>query len=690
MKKAAVVASFLIAGFLLVAPMKASRSGEAPAAGVSLSSFPLDFIPNQGQVAPEARFYARTPGYPLWLAADGLVFDASAGGRRDVARLAFIGASPDPGVVPIDSTGHVVNFITGNDPALWRTGVPTSRAVLYKGLYEGIDLKVYGAERAVEYDWVVAPGADPGRIRFAYDGPGSVRIDADGNLAVGAAFGDILHRKPVAYQLVDGRRRKVAARFVETKPGVIGFELGAYDRRAALVIDPVVLLSSTYLGGRADDYVECVAVDTDGAIYVAGDTASPNFPVKDAFDTSISGYVDAFVAKIAADGKSLEFSTFLGGNGSDSVADIAFDRSGALVLCGGTKSLNFPVKNAFDATANGGADFFVTKLDAAGRKLLYSTYIGGSKDDFAVAVTPNADGTIFVSGETLSWNFPVKSAFNRKNSGNHDAVLLKLSKDGKGLVFSTYFGGSGEDWVEGQDVDAGGCPYIVGCTYSSNLPVKDAFQSAYRGKGDVFLAKFGPSGALLSSTYFGGAGLDDVAGIRVSAKGSVTMAGHTDSNVFPLKNAWDKTRNGLADVFVAQFAPSGKSLVFSTYLGGNGNDYSSRVDVDAAGNIWVAGKTTSKDFPVKSAYNPGLSGGMDVFLARFAAGGEDLTFSTYLGGHDDDLANDFALGTDGSVTVVGHTYSANFPVKNAIDPTWNGGADGFVVRLKVPPAAARR
>jgi hypothetical protein len=693
MKQAAIVLLFLIPGFLSIAPTTASNSVETPAAGasVSLSALPLDFIPNRGQAAPEARFFARTPGYTLWLAADGLVFDASAGGRRDVTRLSFFGASPDPAIISVEATRHVVNFITGSDPAQWRTGIGTSRAVLYKSLYEGIDLKVYGVEREIEYDWVVAPGADPDRIRFACNGHDSARIDADGNLAVGTALGDILHRKPVAFQVVDGRRSEVAARFEEREPGLFGFEIGAYDRRAALVIDPAVLLSSTYIGGSKNDYLESMAVDDAGAVFAAGFTESSNFPLKDALDATISGMTDAVVVKIAPGGKSLEFSTFMGGNGADTVSGIALDRDGRPVICGSTKSSNFPMMKAYDASLNGGADFFVARLDADGSKLLYSTYIGGSKDDYACGIRPNADGSLVVSGGSESANFPVKNAFNRKNSGNRDAVLLKLSKDGKSLAFSTYYGGSGDEWVEAQDVDAKGCPYIIGLTYSSNLPVKDAFQSAYRGNGDVFLAKFAPSGgALVYATYFGGPGLDDVGDISVSAKGAVTMAGHTDSNAFPLKNAWDTTRNGVADVFVAQFAPSGRGLVFSTYLGGNGYDYTSRVDVDAAGSVWLFGKTTSKDFPVQDAYNPGLSGGMDCFLARFAAGGQDLTFSTYLGGHDDDRSGDFVVGADGEVIIVGYTYSANFPVKNAYDQTWNGGSDGFVARLKVPSAAARR
>lgn len=695
MKTSAPLISVIILGLSIAAPQAASNDSEAAIAArpasdrMALESFPLEFVPVLEPSATGARFCAMTPGYALRLAPDGLSFDSTAPGAREVTSLRFVGASLDPELIPAEPSRHVVNFITGSDSSRWRTGVPTARAVLYKGLYPGIDLKVYGVGREVEYDWIVAPGADPARIRFAYEDHGSARIDGDGSLAIGTALGEIRHRRPAAYQVVDGRRNPVPAAFRETEPGVFGFEVGAFDPRSELVIDPAVLLSSTYIGGGKNDHFDCMAVDASGAIFAAGSSESSNFPLKNALDTTISGLGDAVIVKVAPGGKSLEFSTFLGGNGADSISGIALDRDGSLVVCGSTKSNNFPVKKAFDASANGGADFFVARLDGAGRRLLYATYIGGSKDDYASGVHPGADGGLFVFGGTASSNFPVKNAFSRKNSGDRDAVLLKLSKDGKSLAFSTYYGGSGEDWIGSQAVDVKGHPYIVGCTYSSNLPVKDAFQSAYRGQGDVFLAKFAPGGgSLVYATYFGGPGLDDAGDISVSAEGSVAMAGRTDSNVFPLKNAWDKTRNGVSDVFVAQFAPSGRSLVFSTYLGGNGYDYTSRVDIDADGDVWVLGKTTSKNFPVLNAYNPGLSGAMDGFLARFAAGGQKLTFSTYLGGHDDDRASDFARGADGLVTIVGFTYSANFPVKNAIDSSWNGGSDAFVVRMKVPAAAS--
>ena len=683
----------LILGILLAMSAMTSQDVGAPPRpvppSVSLGSFPLDFIPNQGQVAPEARFYARTPGYALWVTREGLVFDSSRRssipGERDVTSLAFIGGAADPEIVPVEPTAHVVNVLAGNDPSRWRTGIETSRAVLYRDLYRGIDLKVYGVEKEIEYDWVVKPGADAGRIRFACAGHRSVRIDARGNLAVETAFGDIVHRNPTAYQIVDGRRKEVAARFREREAGVYGFEIGAYDGRAELVIDPAVLVSSTYLGGRADDHFESLAVDGSGAIYVAGSTESANFPMKKALDVTLSGFTDAFVAKIAPDGKSLAFSTFLGGNSTDGVADIALDRNGDLVVCGATRSSNFPTLKAYDSTLNGGSDGFIARLDGAAGTLAYSTYIGGSKDDDASAITPNADGTLVVSGGSQSSNFPVKNAYDPTANGERDVVLLKLSKDGKSLVFSTYFGGTGDDWIEAHDVDAKGYIYVAGSTYSSSLPVKNAFQPVYRGNGDVFLAKFAPSGgSLVYSTFFGGPALDDVGGIRVNAKGSAVLTGGTSSDIFPLKNALDTTRNGVEDIFVSQFAPSGKSLVFSTYLGGSGSDWGDKAEIDGSGNIWITGDTSSKNFPVQDAYNKGLSGDYDVIVARLSPAGKALTFGTYLGGSGKDLGKGIAPGKNGEVILIGLTDSTNFPVKNAIDQTWNGGLDGFIAKLKVP------
>jgi hypothetical protein len=328
MRKSVIILSVAALGFTAVfAKLLKGESIplQAAAPSVSLASFPLEFIPNQGQADPRARFYARTPQYTLWLTDEGLVFDAervepqgegwgrgrrgrdivrssSGAAARDVTRLDFIGASAAPGLVPVEASSHVVNFITGNDPARWRTGIGTSRAVLYRDLYEGIDLEVYGVEKEVEYDWIVGPGAEPGRIRFAYEGHRNARIDADGDLIVGTAFGDIIHRRPRAYQVVEGRRREVESRFREFETGVFGFEVGSYDSRAALVIDPAVLLYSTYLGGSRQDALYYSIVDASGAVYSGGISGSPDFPMRRSYDRTLSGAYDGLVVKLAPDG----------------------------------------------------------------------------------------------------------------------------------------------------------------------------------------------------------------------------------------------------------------------------------------------------------------------------------------------------------------------------------------------------
>jgi hypothetical protein len=694
-KKSLGILSVLILGIGVAASATAPQVGPAaPQAApqpVSFDKLPLDFIPNRGEADPEARYYVRTGHYTLWLTQDGLIFDSTKSALpagRDVTSLDFIGAATDPEIVPVETTSHVVNFIIGSDPARWRTGIETSRAVLYKGLYDGIDLKVYGVEKEVEYDWIVKPGADPGMIEFAYNGNRTARIDREGNLVVGTAFGDIVHRKPSAYQIVNGRKNEVSARFRALEKGAYGFDLGPYDSGAELVIDPAVLLYGTYLGGSKSDGMYSIAL-VSGAICGAGTTESANFPMRKAYDPSFNGAYDGFIFKLAPDGQSLAFSTFLGGSRDDYIWKMVIDRDGGLLVCGATLSSDFPTVNAYDSTANGGEDIFVAKLDATGRKLVYSTYIGGSKHDEAWSIARSPDGGLVVSGCSNSVNFPVKNAYDSTWDGDWDSVLLKLSEDGEALVFSTYFGGKSFDYINDQAVDAAGYIYVAGGTNSPDLPVKNAFQASCRGKSDGFLAKFSPAGDSLSfATYLGGTHDDMIVGIGLDAQGSILVAGTTYSSSFPIKKAWDATFNGKSDAFIAKFASTGKSLVFSTFLGGGGSDEMEGMALDGDGNIWVSGYTYSTNFPMRNAYDQTINGNCDGFISRLSSTGAALTFSTYLGGSRGDSVDGIAVGTNGEVILMGYTSSPNFPVKNAYDQTWNGADDSFIVKLKVPAGSS--
>ena len=392
-------------------------------------NIPLYFIPNKGQMHENALFCAKTPRYNLWLTKEGLVFDSmkkaeikaahpapsghpsqegnhafshsphSPKTRRDVSRLIFLKANKNPLVVPGEPTAHRVNYLKGSDKSKWHNGIPTSRAVCYKNLYKKIDLKVYGAVKQIEYDWVIKPGGNPADIRFQYQGVNNVSIDENGNLAIETTFGQWSHKKPLAYQVLSmepgaGSKEAVDVTFKKLGNNCYGFNVGDYDRDRELIIDPMVIAFSTYLGGSSADYLNGMVIDGTGAIYVTGDTVSSDFPTQDAYQGTLAGAGDVFVSKLSYDGKSLVFSTYLGGSGSESAIDIVLDSSGNIYIGGSTSSTDFPTVNAFQAANAGEDDGFAAKLSADGSSLLYSTYLGGSQYDYIYAIAISGSGEI--------------------------------------------------------------------------------------------------------------------------------------------------------------------------------------------------------------------------------------------------------------------------------------------------------
>jgi hypothetical protein len=323
-----------------------SMSGEIVAQSPRFGNIPLYFIPNKGQVQKNAKFYAKTPRYTLWMTNEGLMFDTirktSLNGReelkRDVSRVIFPGANKNPQIVPVKITGYRVNYLLGNDPTQWKAGIPTSQAVLYKNLYKNIDLKIYGIQKKIEYDWIVRPGGNPADIRIEYDNVTGTRLDEKGNLLVKTGFGELMHKKPVAYQGTDvgagpracpGPRTNVNVTFKKISGNTYGFKVGEYDKNSVLIIDPVVMAYSTYLGGSSDEHAFALAVDSAGCAYVTGDTYSSNFPTKSAYqDTPVGGTYNVFVTKFSASGKSLVYSTYLGGGSNEAGEGIQVDASG--------------------------------------------------------------------------------------------------------------------------------------------------------------------------------------------------------------------------------------------------------------------------------------------------------------------------------------------------------------------------
>ncbi len=682
-----------------------SLSAHVSTASPDLSSVPLSFIPNQGQVNGEALFYAQTPGYTLWLTEEGLVFDsAKAAGpgkpemarlpagpiknegpsrssyERDVSRLIFLDSSPHPEVVAADPLGHRVSYFRGNKPENWRTGIQASAAVVYKDLYPGIDLKVYGRGDEIEYDWIVRPGGNPDDIRFEYKDVRKSRIDKEGNIIVRTKMGEIRHQKPSSHQTANGKRIEVQVGFRLIAENIFAFHVSRYDSASELIIDPMVFVQSTYLGGVANDYCGGIAVSNDGAAFLAGFTSSRDFPVFGAGDSSMDGEYDAFVTKFSPSGKTLVFSTFLGGTDWDRGTGIAVDGNGVAYIVGLTRSADFPLRNPFQSGLKGLEDAFVVKLSPGGDTLIYSTFLGGGDRDEGGEIVVDGQGFMYVLGQTDSMDFPLKNAFKSyliRLSLSGDAFVTKLTPSGDALIYSTYLGGEYFDAGHRIAVDASGAAYIVGGTKSADFPLKNPLKSSYRrGDGDAFITKLAPTGdSLIYSTYLGGDSYDSARGLAIDSSGFAYVTGSTYSKDFPVKNAFSQGLGGSYDAFVMKISPAGNVLEFSTYLGGSGYDEANCLQVDGRGLVYIAGYTYSSDFPLKRphfAYR-NLGGG---FLTVFNRSGESLYFSTYLDAEPDEMA----LSKGCLLCLAGITCFYDLPMKNSFDPTWNGAYDIFMMK----------
>jgi hypothetical protein len=676
----------------------------------------LHFEANRGQTNKDVRFLSHGPGYSLYLTSSEAVLvlarpdpgekkrDAgSTLGRgaqtpvKSVAlRMSLVGAAPKPPVSGLEEQPGKANYFIGKDPAKWRTNVPTYARVHYRDVYPGIDLLYYGNQRQLEYDFVVAPGGDPKKIVLGFKGADKLEIDAQGDLMLRAPGGDIRQHKPIIYQNIDGSRREIAGAYVRKGANRVGFHVAAYDASQPLIIDPV-LSYSTYLGGSRSDLGTSIAVDADGNAYVTGSSQSSDFPTSaGAFQTSFGGgNADAFVTKLNPTGSAIVYSTYLGGSGLDAARRIAVDAAGNAYVVGPTGSSDFPTTpGALQTTFGGGySDAFVTKLDPTGSALVYSTYLGGTNQDDGSGISVDADGNAYVTGFTVSTNFPTTTgAFQTAFRGGYgDAFVTKLDPTGSALVYSTYLGGTdsdglGNNWIT---VDASGNAYVTGYTESTDFPTTmAAFQTTYGGFGDGFVTKLDPTGsALVYSTYIGGGDLDSGIAITVDADGNAYVTGGTYSPDFPTTaGALQTNFGGGFDAFVMKLNPTGSDLVYSTYLGGSGGDAGFAIAVDTVGHAFVTGRTYSSNFPTTvTALQTTFGGDNDAFVTKLDAAGSALIYSTYLGGSGNDFGNGIAVDTqpNPNAYMTGGTSFGNFSTTtDALQPMFAGGAfDAFVVKI---------
>ncbi len=719
-----------------------STSAQQRRVAEAYGRLPLTFETNVGQSDPRVRFLARGPGYTLFLTAAAEAVLVSGKDRPQVVRLELAGAvNLRPEVRAQEERASKSYYFIGNDPVRWRTRVAHYGRVRYEGVYPGVDLVYYGDGRRLEYDWVVAPGADPSRIQLRLAAAGSLRLDeVSGDLELAGAAGEVRLQKPVAYQLVAGQRVAVEARYALTAANGVGLTLGHYDTAEPLIIDPV-LDYSTFLGGSSYDYGRGIALDAWGNAYVTGEIESDDFPLAHPLpepNNALRGLFDAFVSKLEFNGRtgalSLVYSAYLGGSdtsrggtdGYDGANGIALDDSGNVYLTGFTFSADFPLANPLSTLNKPGPDFpmvFVSKLHFDGKactlSLAYSTLLGGSSFDVGNGIAVDAWGDAYVTGETDSKDFPLADPLPAPNNalqGFRDAFVSKLHFDAKtcslSLAYSTFLGGKETGVEEGRGiaVDARGNAYVTGSTTSADFPTEHplpAPNNALQGSQNAFVSKLKfddrtETLTLAYSTFLGGKGsVDQGNGIAVDARGNSYVTGTTTSAAFPLAHplSTNGCLRGSGNAFVSKlrFDPESGTLAlaYSTYLGGNGGkahqgDQGLGIAVDARDSAYVTGLTTSTDFPLVHPLpaNDAFRGIQTAFVSKLRF--EDRTatlvldYSTYLGGSGGDAGDGIAVDARENAYVTGFTGSADFPTVHPL-PTniiFRGALDAFVAKIR--------
>jgi len=636
-----------------------------------------------------------------------LAFRAAAGYER--LEWSLVGASAGTRVLGANQRQARSDYFVGSDRNSWRMNSAHFGQVRLEGAYPGIDVVWYSSGRLLEYDFVVAPGADPSRIAFRISGA-RPRLTGDGDLEYDLGQVTVRQGRPVAYQIADGARLPVQAAYRLGRSGRVSIDLGAYDRTRKLVIDPVLSYSG-YLGGAGIEVATGIAVDSESAVWIAGTSTSDvdSAWVKEPYDTSRNGAKDVFLARIvqtADRGWKLDHWTYLGGGSDDECAGLSMTKDGVLNLGGRTFSNDFPMAGFSHVKENlGNGDLFVARYNPywEGRDALeYSSYIGTTEADLPLAVAANANGWISIAGYTTAGELPegaLHTALQPSNRGGADGVIYTFNSRGgenETLVMATFFGGEGTDLVNALAMDEAGLVYAAGVTMSWDLPIEGAsYQPGYAGGGDAFLTILDPSQSgfdvLKYGTYFGGYSLDVALGMSRTADGLILLAGYTVSDDFPLSiGAYQTMKNGFVDSWAAMVDPrkSGADfLLYSSFLGGSGADVAYAVAQDAAGRLLVAGYTDSFDYPVKNppVAQSELASATEAFLTAIepsTGGPAAISYSALFGGRRTDVATAIAIGTDGSTAVAGYTSSPDLTVTGgAGKQNANGLKTSFFFRL---------
>lgn len=688
-------------------PQVATPEVSRPRVEEQYGKLPLSFEPNRGQTHKSVKFISRGTGYLLLLTATGATLKLTA----EQLRMNMIGANSRAEVAAETQLEGVSNYLIGNDRRNWKTNVPNYAKVRVSEVYPLIDMVYYGSDQQrLEFDFIVKPGGDTSRIVLGFEGARSIRLDDKGSLRLQMNGSEIIQPAPFIYQEVDGQRRSVTGRFRLIDAKRVTFEVGDYDRSRTLVIDPKIIYASMH-GGSGDDRINDVTTDTGGNAYIVGQTLSTNLNVTGGIQSTNRGGMDAFLVKINPAGTQRLVSTYLGGNGTDFARGVAIMSDGKICITGATDvdaDLAFPTTSTRYQGPTGvfgdrNLDVFVTVLNSSASGLSYSTFLGGDDNDSGNGIAIDAANKIYVSGSALSRDFPTKNEFQKPNRAETAGFIAKfdpLESGNDSLVYSSVIRGNDNNNLRTDGtrvaVTPNGVAFTTGTTNTTSLPVKSSsslppLQSTFKGgTKDCYLAKVSPSGALIYLTYFGGDGLDAPTGIAVDANERVYIAGHTTSSAasFPLRNAFDSTRDSTTDGFVAKLNADGTALFYSTFFSAAvGTNRIEGMSIDAAGDAYVTGFAvgTSTLLPINGFQSTLPDGqGFVAKIERSNAQGTNvpriLYFDTWVTGG----ATSLALDRKGNVYIAGSTANP-LPTEltsGVFQPNSGGGPnDGFIAKI---------
>jgi uncharacterized protein (TIGR03437 family) len=625
----------------------------------------IHFEPNRGQVKGHTEWMAQARGAAVYITGPEVVFALG----NDNAHMRFIGATPKSKSTGLQPSGAYSNYFLGPAERTWFTGIPQYASVRYSNIYPGIDIVYHTSNNNVEYDFVLASGANPHQIELAFDR--EVHIDDQGDLVAGHFR---QHRPRVVQE-----GREIPTAYELTSDHRAHIKLGRYQPQEPLTIDPV-LEFSTYLGGPGFDTVSGIRLDSAGNILLSGSGLTPATPMLDPFQQTNRTATGGWFMKLTPDGKRVLFYTIF--NAGQGIAGFDIAPDGNLMMTGVVDPGALPLRNAFQTTCSDHCGF-IAKLTPDGRTLIFSSYLAPG------ALALDAQGNAFVVG-TASGTYPTKNPVQTASRGVINCFISRVSSAGE-WIFSTYLGSTAFESCSGPAVDQDGNLLFTGHTVAIDFPMKNATQTASNPGpfGAPFFVKMAPDGSLLYSSYFGG---DNFSGwgqnVAVDQAGHIYLTGRAFNPFFTLKNAYQTVWNNDGYGFLMKMDGTPANLVYSTFF----SAWFQNVAVDKDENVYAIALASSPDVPLKNSLQEFLGGGVtnsDALIAKFASSGNSLVYSTLLGGTREDWATAFALDNQGTVYLGGFTWSSDFPVKNAYQPAYRGGQqDGFLAKISDNSSAA--